>query len=284
MSFLPDQFNIPTITTTTLGKNMLFFLKFIDYLLAAVAIASFAIIYFDSSNQDHVIAASVALTLAIGLFIFNRQSVNSAKKKAEKNQMSRKAKLYTSLLSKNTQIDHNTVLPARAKALEYAQDLIDDYKSSRDLNRTLYYVLQISTVILSGVTPILVLVDKLEAGQAWLKWLPVICPAVASIVASVVTSFPFEKNWMAASTAVELLESEQEKFILGITPAYRCYDIPEEDKQQQKISQAVELFINQVNSIHLPQVQQKTDSDTANTEKQDSPKPEEATTEQKVTP
>ncbi|MFM6279574.1 MAG: DUF4231 domain-containing protein, partial [Dolichospermum sp.] len=161
MSFLFHQLNIPTITTTTLGKNMLFFLKFIDYLLAAVAIASFAIIYFDSSNQDHVIVASIALTLAIGLFIFNRQSVNGAKKKAERNQMSKKAKLYTSLLSKNTQIDHNTVLPARAKALEYAQDLIDDYKSSRDLNRTLYYVLQISTVILSGVTPILVLVDKL---------------------------------------------------------------------------------------------------------------------------
>ncbi|MFM6310487.1 MAG: hypothetical protein ACKPGB_19925, partial [Dolichospermum sp.] len=81
MSFLFHQLNIPTITTTTLGKNMLFFLKFIDYLLAAVAIASFAIIYFDSSNQDHVIVASIALTLAIGLFIFNRQSVNGAKKK-----------------------------------------------------------------------------------------------------------------------------------------------------------------------------------------------------------
>ena len=124
--------------------------------------------------------------------------------------------------------------------------------------------------------------DKLEAGQNWLKWLPVICPAVASIVASVVTSFPFEKNWMAANTAVELLESEQEKFILGITPAYRCYDIPEEDKQQQKISQAVELFINQVNSIHLPQAQQQTDSDQVNKERQDSPKPEEATTEQRL--
>ena len=46
--------------------------------------------YFDSSNQEYVISASVALTLAIGLFIFNRQSVNSAKKKAEKNQMSKK--------------------------------------------------------------------------------------------------------------------------------------------------------------------------------------------------
>jgi hypothetical protein len=79
-----------------------------------------------------------------------------------------------------------------------------------------------------------------------------------------------------------LLESEQEKFILGITPAYRCYDIPEEDKQQQKISQAVELFINQVNSIHLPQAQQQTDSDQVNKERQDSPKPEEATTEQRL--
>jgi hypothetical protein len=39
-----------------------------------------------------------------------------------------------------------------------------------------------------------------------------------------------------------------------------------------------------VNSIHLPQVQQKTDSDRPNTEKQDSPKPEEATTGQKVAP
>jgi cell division protein FtsW (lipid II flippase) len=261
---------------------MLFFLKLIDYLLAAVAIASFGIIYFDSSNQEHIIAASVALTLAIGLFIFNRQSVNSAKRKAERNQLSKRAKLYTSLLSKDTQVDHNTVLPARTKALEYSQELIDDYKSSRDLNRTLYYVLQISTVILSGVTPILVLVDKLEAGQNWLKWLPVICPAVASIVASVVTSFPFEKNWMAANTAVELLESEQEKFILGITPAYRCYDIPEEDKQQQKISQAVELFINQVNNIHLQIVQPSSDSEQGNQEKQESPQPEESTTGQKV--
>jgi len=160
--------------------------------------------------------------------------------------------------------------------------LIDDYKSSRNLARTLYYVLQISTVILSGVTPILVLVDKLEAGQSWLKWLPVICPAVASIVASIVTSFPFEKNWMAANKAVELLEAEQEKFILGISPAYRCYDISEEGKQQQRVSQAIELFINQVNNIHLQIVQPSSDSEQGNQEKQESPQPEESTTGQKV--
>jgi hypothetical protein len=137
--------------------------------------------------------------------------------------------------------------------------LINDYKKTRNIARSLYYFLQISTVILSGVTPILVLVDKLETGQPWLKWLPVICPAVASIVASIVTSFPFQKNWVTANTIVELLEAEQEKFILGITPAYRCYDVVGDLEQQQKASQAVELFISQVNSIHLQQVQQATE-------------------------
>ncbi len=261
---------------------MLFFFKLIDYLLAAAAMTSVFIIYVDSSNQQYVTAASVALTVAVGLFIFNRQSVNNAKKEAQKTDISKKAELYTSLLSNGTTLDYNTVLPARAKALEYCQELIDDYKSSRNLARTLYYVLQISTVILSGVTPILVLVDKLEAGQSWLKWLPVICPAIASIVASIVTSFPFEKNWMAANKAVELLEAEQEKFILGISPAYRCYDISEEGKQQQRVSQAIEIFINQVNNIHLQQIQQNTDSEQENQEKQESPKPEESTTEKKV--
>ena len=261
---------------------MLFFFKLIDYLLGAVAITSGFIIYVDSSNPQYVTAASVALTVSIGLFLFNRQSVNNAKKESQKTELSKKAELYTSLLSNGTTLDYNTVLPARAKALEYCQELIDDYKSSRNLARTLYYVLQISTVILSGVTPILVLVDKLEAGQSWLKWLPVICPAVASIVASIVTSFPFEKNWMAANKAVELLEAEQEKFVLGISPAYRCYDISEEGKQQQRVSQAIELFINQVNNIHLQLVQPNSDSEQGNHEKQESLQSEESTTEQKV--
>lgn len=235
---------------------MLLFLKLIDYLLAAVFISAAFIIYFDSSNQQYVLAGVGALAIAIFLFLLNRNSVNNARKEAQKAELAKKAELYTSLLQNSNSLENNTIVPARAKALEYCQDLINDYKNTRNWARNLYYVLQISTVILSGVTPILVLVDKLEAGQAWLKWLPVICPALASIVASIVTSFPFQKNAVAANTTVELLEAEQEKFILGITPAYRCYDVAGEAEQQQRVSQAVELFINQVNNIHLQQVQQ----------------------------
>ncbi|WP_071189609.1 DUF4231 domain-containing protein [Trichormus sp. NMC-1] len=238
---------------------MLLFLKLIDYLLAAVFISATIIIYFDSSNQEYVVAGSAALAIAIFLFLLNRSSVNNAQKEAQKSDLEKKAEIYTSLLTSSNSLENNTIIPARAKALEYCQDLINDYKKVRNWARNLYYVLQISTVVLSGVTPILVLVDKLEAGQAWLKWLPVICPALASIVASIVTSFPFQKNAVAANTIVELLEAEQEKFILGITPAYRCYDVTDESEQQQRISQSVEQFITQVNNIHLQQVQQATE-------------------------
>ncbi|MBD2665686.1 DUF4231 domain-containing protein [Richelia sinica] len=238
---------------------MLLLFRLIDYLLAAIAASAVVIIYLDSSNQQYVIAAAAALTVSIALFLLNRQSVNNARKDEQKQEISKKAELYTALLNNSSSPDNNTVAIARSKALQYCQDLVDDYKNVRNLSRNLYYILQISTVVLSGITPILVLVDKLESGQPWLKWLPVICPAVASIVASIVTSFPFQKNWLAANTAVELLEAEQEKFILGITPFYRCYDISDPIQQQQKISQAIEVFVNQVNTIHLQQVQQSTE-------------------------
>ena len=132
--------------------------------------------------------------------------------------------------------------------------MIEDYKKTRTNARNIYYTSQISTIVLSGITPILVLVDKLEPGSSLLKWLPVIFPAVAAIVTSIVTSFPFQETWIAANATVELLEAEIEKFVLGVTPSYRCYDISDETQRQQQAKIAIENFIIQVNNIHLKQV------------------------------
>ncbi|BAZ28780.1 hypothetical protein NIES4074_12140 [Cylindrospermum sp. NIES-4074] len=267
-----NQRDIPhTITnpSTLSDPNMLYTLKFIQYLLAAAFISDAIIIYVFADNKDYAIAGAVSLILLIFLFLFNRQLLNDYQNVAYRSELTKKAEIYTFLGSSNNSLEQNNLIPARQKALQYSQDLIDDYKKVRDLSRNLYYVLQISTVVLSGVTPILVLVDKLEAGQAWLKWLPVICPAAASIVASIVTSFPFQKNSLAANTAVELLEAEQEKFILGVTPLYRSYDAPDEVGQQLKASQAIEEFIVQVNNIHLQLVQQTSDSQGEKKEKKE---------------
>lgn len=238
------------------GREKLLTLKLIEYLLLAVVFGSGMIIFFGQNNQNLVVAGAIGLIIATFLFLINRQAVQEYSNNTNQSDILRKAELYNYLSANNNSGDRNSVTPARAKALQYCQTLIEDYKRTRTLARNLYYILQIATVILSGVTPILVLVDKLETGQAWLKWLPVICPAIASIVASIVTSFPFQKNWIAANTAVELLEAEQEKFILGITQPYRCYDASDFSQQQLQASQAIEYFIVQVNNIHLQQLQQ----------------------------
>ncbi|WP_341529943.1 DUF4231 domain-containing protein [Nostoc sp. UHCC 0302] len=237
-------------------SKKLFNLKVIEYLLLAAFFSAGIFIIFYSSDKTVVTSGVISLTVSFFLLLINRQLVQEVKKSINQSEITRKAQLYTYLLNNNSG-NKDTAALTRGKALQYCQDLIDDYKRVRSSARNLYYGLQIATVILSGVTPILVLVDKLEAGQAWLKWLPVLCPAIASIVASIVTSFPFQKNSIAANTAVELLEAEQEKFILGVTPSYRCYDVSDEAQQQQKASQALEYFIVQVNNIHLNQLQQQ---------------------------
>ncbi|MBN3892487.1 MAG: DUF4231 domain-containing protein [Nostoc sp. JL31] len=247
-------------------EKKLFNLKVIEYLLLAAFISAGLFIIFLSDDKTVVISGAVSLTFLFFLLLINRQVFQTYKQAAYKSELTKKAELYSYLLTNSNSWNKDTLTLTRGKALQYSQDLIDDYKRIRGVSRNLYYSLQIATVILSGVTPILVLVDKLEAGQAWLKWLPVLCPAIASIVASIVTSFPFQKSSLAANTAVELLEAEQEKFILGVTPPYRCYDVSDETQQQQKASQALEYFIVQVNNIHLNQLQQTSDTQSEKTE------------------
>lgn len=245
---------IPILSSSPEEKRFLT-LKIIDKLLIALLLLISIIAISFSDNQKLVLYSIISLCLVLVVFIINRQLFQESQQVVSQYKAKKKAEIYTYLLNDSSwQLKNFT--PVKAKALEYCQNLINDYKRVRDLSRTIYYVLQITTVVFSGITPILVLVDKIEAGQTWLKWLPVICPAIASILASIVTSFPFQKNWVAANTVVERLEAEEEKFVLGVTQPYRLCDISDEVQQQKNVSQALEYFIQQVNNIHFEQVQQ----------------------------
>ena len=243
---------------------MFLFLKVIEYSALATFIGCGILALRWPDNQTFLISAAVSLAIFVFFFLISRQVFQKSANIAKQYELGKTAELYSYLLNNSSSTDSNPLAPARVKALEYCKELIDDYKRIRNQARNFYYVLQLSTVIFSGVTPILVLVDKLETGQGWLKWLPVIFPAIASIVASVATSFPFQKNWISANTTVELLEAEQEKFILGVTAPYRCYDVTDDGQQQQKARQAIENFITQVNNIHLKQLQQGKDNQPNN--------------------
>ena len=255
--------------TVSSSPQMLSFLKIVEYLSIAAFVGAGILTRVFPDNQLIFILGSVFLSSFIFLFLTNRQLAQKSRNSANQLEIRRKAELYNYLLNPDNVSDNNPITPVREKALLYCQELIDDYKKTRDTSRNIYYTFQLATVVLSGVTPILVLVDKLEPGQSLLKWLPVICPAVASIVASIVTSFPFQENWIAANTTVELLEAEQEKFVLGVTPAYRCYDVADEAQYQQMKKMAIENFINQVNEIHLKQIQKP--DDTASKEQNTEP-------------
>ncbi|MEZ2226946.1 DUF4231 domain-containing protein [Microcoleus sp.] len=254
--------------TVSSNPQMLSFLKIIEYLSLAAFAGVCILTRVFPDNQLVVIWGAVFLSSFIFMFLTNRQLAQNSRNLTNQLELGRKAELYSYLLNPNNSSEHNLTTPVRVKALRYCQELIDDYKKTRETSRNIYYTFQLATVILSGVTPILVLVDKLEPGQTLLKWLPVICPAVASIVASIVTSFPFQENWISANTTVELLEAEQEKFILGVTPAYCCSDVADAAESQQMAKMAIENFINQVNEIHLKQIQKpdETRSKEQNTE------------------
>ena len=264
-----DQINRNEISNTveefspSSSSNMLLPLKGLEYLFLAGVVGVGIIISVFPDKQDLFIWLAVFVSIWLFLFLLGKQLL----KNSHQFEITRKAE-YNYLTANNNFLEKNPLTQAREKALQYSHELIDDYKKVRVSSRTLYYTLQLATVIFSGVTPILVLVDKLDIGISWFKWLPVIFPAVASIVASIVTSFPFQENSVAANTTVELLEAEQEKFILGVTEPYRCYDVDDETQRQQKAKQAIENFIIQVNNIHLNQVQQlsKTSSREEKTE------------------
>ncbi|MEG4944854.1 DUF4231 domain-containing protein [Microcoleus sp. F4-D5] len=255
--------------TVSSSPQMLSFLKIVEYVSIAAFVGACILTRVFLDNQLIFILGAVFLSSFIFLFLTNRQLAQKSRNSANQLEIRRKAELYNYLLNPDNVSDNNPITPVREKALRYSQELIDDYKKTRETSRNIYYTFQLATVVLSGVTPILVLVDKLEPGQSLLKWLPVICPAVASIVASIVTSFPFQENWIAANTTVELLEAEQEKFVLGVTPAYRCYDVADEGQYQQMTKMAIENFINQVNEIHLKQIQKP--DDTASKEQNTEP-------------
>ncbi len=252
---------------TTDVKTPLIF-SVIEFFLIACCVGAIGVAILFKDNSTTVTYAIAALTILVFLILLNQRFQETYKRSTKQLDNQKKARLYSYMFGNEIKVEDEPINLIRSRAIQYCQELVDDYKYTRRNARNIYYVFQLSTVVLSGVTPILVLLDKLNTSSGIVRWLPVIFPAIAAIVSSISTSFPFQKTWLAANTTVELLEAEQEKFILGVAP-YRFSDVPDEVQRKQKVQESVENFINQVNTIHLKQIQspqtetKSTDSETA---------------------
>ncbi len=237
------------------SPGILSVLRILEYLSLATAIGSGIATYLYTTNIKLIVTLAVSLSLFTFLFLLNRQLQKNHRNSVYNSNLLRRASLYGNVSQLQKCPENTQITQAVEKALSYCQELINEYKKVRKNDRNVYYILQLGTIVLSGITPILVLVDKLETNQPWLKWLPVIFPAVASIIASISTSLNFEENWISANRIVELLEAEQEKFILGANPAYRVYDIEDPTERSKKARNSIANFITKVNYIHLKQVE-----------------------------
>jgi hypothetical protein len=264
---MTSEFATSTDSSVSSGSNNQFVFYVFESLIVIGVFAAIALTL-TLEDQKTVTYAAVGLVSLLLLLILNRKSLDNFNQRSKQLENQKKAELYTYLTNSTGGDDVEAINLIRSRAIQYSQELIDDYKKTRQNSRNFYYVFQISTIVLSSLTPILVLLDKVDVSIPAIKWLPVIFPAIAAIVTSISTSFPLQETWVSANTAVELLEAEQEKFILGVTADYRFYDLGDDPQlQKQKVLQSVESFMNQVNQIHLKQVQQvKPDKKQENTQ------------------
>ena len=246
-----DPINPNADATSTIKTPFIFII--LEFFLISFCVIGFAIAFLFQNEPNVLIYTVTTLVILVISILVVRKFADTDTRSTKQLENQKKAQLSISLFG-DAEKDES-INRLRNRAIQYCQELIDDYKNIRQNARATYYIFQIATIILSGVTPILVVLDKTDINVPWLRWLPVIFPAIASIATSISTSFPFQKTWVNANTAVELLEAEQEKFILGVTQPYRFYDLPDEAQRKQKVQESIENFITQVNTIHLRQFQ-----------------------------
>lgn len=101
----------------------------------------------------------------------------------------------------------------RNKAIERFQSLFEWYERTRTWSKLAFYVFQILVIVLSGMTPILILATDSKVTQA-------IPAALASILAGLMGVFQFSEHWTRRSATAELLKSELIKFETRATDDY----------------------------------------------------------------
>jgi len=121
----------------------------------------------------------------------------------------------------------------RTKALARYQSQVDFYEKTKKDARVRYYLLQLTAIISSAITPLLI-VASVE------RWIQVAAPTVATISAGLLAAGQFKESWLRRARAVEALKSE---FALLDTRSGKNYSaqIPED--------KALETFILRMERI-----------------------------------
>jgi len=100
-------------------------------------------------------------------------------------------------------------------AVKACEKSIEWFTKNKRTARNLYYTSQLLTIILSALTPVLILVDP-----PFSKWIQALPAALAAIAAASTNVFNWKEHWIRRSSTLEQLIAELLKYETRTSPAY----------------------------------------------------------------
>jgi hypothetical protein len=93
----------------------------------------------------------------------------------------------------------------RKKAVERYNYSVRWFERTKRDARVLYYIFQVAVIVLSGITPLVILATDSKLAQAAF-------PALAAICAGILGIYQWHESWRHRATTLEALKSEYVKF------------------------------------------------------------------------
>ena len=113
------------------------------------------------------------------------------------------------------------------------------YDRSRNRARLWYRAFQTSIIVLTGLTPILILWNGVP------RELQAIPPAIAALCAALIAAYHWREDWVRYTVTAEALRSERYKYTTRTTPAY-ALGLPD--------SQALDNFMRKIEGVAASEV------------------------------
>jgi hypothetical protein len=115
------------------------------------------------------------------------------------------------------------------KAIARCAEQIQWYEREKCKKRILYWIFQNAVIVLSALTPLLILWGNApdDGSRQWLGVGPpsalaqAIPPALAAMLASIISSYQWREQWTRFGFTAEMLKSERAKFETRTTADYR---------------------------------------------------------------
>jgi hypothetical protein len=145
-------------------------------------------------------------------------------------------------------LSENDIKMRQKVALDDCQTMIAWYDKNKRTARTFFYVSQICTIVLSALTPVLILWSEVP------KPLQALPAAIASIAAALNAVFRWRENWVLRAHASEALRRELVKYKARVSEKYQA-DLADQTALNNFVTCIESLSMNELSEWRVLQLQ-----------------------------